>query len=170
MMRNYGLLMIAMICGVSMYAQKTDTGFTNDPSKTTVNTRTAGTKEQYYALHPKEDRSLAIEITGLPGMSFSVTNTADGSAAGMGYNHSENIVISLQTNVKDTSYQLVFYSEKENFQKIMSEEGNTRSVFYPMSMYADIKQKLEQSISLKKKVQLKLTLRKEGYSEAKLLF
>lgn len=167
MMKKFVSLMIAVFCGISLYAQKTDSGFTNDPAG---NNRTANTKEQYYALHPKEDKSLVIEITGLSNMSFTVANTADGTSAGMGYNRSENIVISLQTNSKDTAYQLVFYSEKENFQKILSEDGKTRSVYYPMAMYSDIKQKLEQYITLKKKIQLKLSLRKEGYSEAKLLF
>lgn len=166
-MTKYGLIIIGLFSGITLFAQKTDDTFTSDQ---TGNNRTANTKQQYYALHPKEDKSVLVEITGLSNMTFTVANTADGSSAGMGYNRSENIVISLLTNSKDTAYQLVFYSEKENFQKILSEEGKIRSVYYPMSMYTDIKQKLEQHISLKKKIQLKLSLRKEGYSEAKLLF
>ena len=165
-MKKYILLTTcpALFITLGLFAQKE-----NISSAGLIN-GTANTKEQYYALHPKEDKSDIIDITGLGNISFGVYNQTGGTAGSMGYTHSENIVLSLITNVKGSNYQLVFYSDKENLAKIVNQEGDLTSVYFPMSMYNDIKQKLDQAISQKKKAQLKLVQKTIGYIGASLLF
>lgn len=182
-MKRYLLFFAAILSFSSVFAQVTGTGFSRDPNDKskgnqsgtgapgkTGSTQVITSKDEYYTVLPREDRSILVEVTGTGDMTFSVTNTASGTATNMSYSHSDKIVILLRTNSRDTSYQLVFYSADEEFKKVYSEEGAVRSIYFPMSMYADIRTKLEQSFAARKKVQLKLTFKKEEYNEAKLLF
>ena len=127
-------------------------------------------KKDWIALHPENDRTQLVDILGIAGQSFSVANATDGSANGMGYNRTEHIELALVTNVKDTAYRILFYSDRETFQQVVSTAGTVRTVYFPAYMYADIKQKLDQALLQKKKAQLKIVLRKEGYTEASLQF
>ena len=166
MKKNVSLITGFLLMTTGLLAQKTE----NDPTAGAGGrTGTAQTKEQYYALNPKEDKSETIDITGTGSMSFSVSNKSHGSAAST-YTHSEKITLSISTNTKNTTYQLIFYSDKEYFQNITTQEGSIVSVYFPMSMYTEIKQKIDQFLAAKKKVQLKLTQKAEGFTEATLLF
>jgi len=116
----------------------------------------------------KEDKTEVIEITGINGASFSVSNTADGSTNS--YNHALRITIPLITTSKSGSYQLVFYSEVEKMPYATLEQGGVTSIYYPVSVYDGMKEKLEQAIAAKKKVKLNIVLKTTGYREGTITF
>lgn len=118
--------------------------------------------------NPAEDKTETCDVTGLGTCVFSVSNISDGTVKS--YKHALRITLGLLTSNKSGNYQLVFYSEGEDIPYAVSATDGKVSIFYPSGLYDDIKQKLEQSIATKKKVQLKVIQQTNGYKEGILIF
>jgi hypothetical protein len=115
------------------------------------------------------DESEVLNVTGISGSAFTVWNTADGTEKS--YNHELRVVVSLNiAENKSQKYQLVFYSSGDKIPFAVGNDVTSFSVFYPISMYESIKQKLEQSLNAKKRVQLKVIRKSDGYREGTLIF
>jgi len=165
-MKKYVILSLAglFFYSFSSQAQKAD----SDPN--VIQTDDGRSLKRLFKIqNVTEDKTEIIDIINTSNASFSASNMADGSAAS--YKHSLKITLSLSTpaTVKG-SYQLVFYTINENIPYAAATEGGVVTVFYPMSMYDGIKQKLDQSFAAKKKVQLKVIQKTNGYREGTLMF
>ncbi|MBK9382375.1 MAG: hypothetical protein IPN39_13750 [Chitinophagaceae bacterium] len=156
-------LMGVMLLSTFSQAQQAD----NDPN--VIAKDGSLSKRVFKNQNPAEDKTELIDIIGTGSAAFSASNTADGSTAS--YKHSLKITLALSTpaSVKG-SYQLVFYTIYENIPYAAATEGGVVTVFYPISMYDGIKQKLDQSFAAKKKVQLKVIQKTNGYREGTLMF
>lgn len=154
-----GLLLLPFLS----QAQNADT----DPN--VIKTDRGLSKRIFKNQNPPEDKTEIIDIIGAGSAAFSASNTADGSSSS--YNHSLRITIGLTTpaNVKGT-YQLVFYSVQENIPYAAAAQDGVMTVYYPISMYEGIKQRLDQSFAARKKVQLKVVQKTNGYREGTLMF
>jgi hypothetical protein len=115
------------------------------------------------------DESEVLNITGISGSSFTVSNIADGTEKS--YNHDLRVVISLNiAENKTEKYQIVFYSSQDKIPFAVANEISVFSVYYPISLYESIKTRLEQSVAARKKVQLKVVRKTNGYREGTLIF
>lgn len=165
-MKKYVVLSLAgLLClSFSSLAQKTD----SDPN--VIQTDDGRSLKRLFKIqNVTEDKTEVIDIIGTSNASFSASNTADGSSSS--YKHSLRITLSLSTpsNIKG-NYQLIFYSTGESIPYAAASIDGIVAVFYPMSMYEGIKQRLDQSFAAKKKVQLKVVQKTNGYREGTLMF
>ena len=165
-MKKYVILSLAglFFYSFSSQAQKAD----SDPNL--IQTDDGRSLKRLFKIqNVTEDKTEIIDIINTSNASFSASNMADGSAAS--YKHSLKITLALSTpaSVKG-SYQLVFYTINKNIPYAAATEGGVVTVFYPISMYDGIKQKLDQSFAAKKKVQLKVIQKTNGYREGTLMF
>lgn len=166
-MKRNALLILLVMLSMSSFSQK----FESDPATITGAQNIEKTKQQYAlkSRNVKDDKVSIVDITGISGGSFSTMNYPDGS--------SRNNNISLKTVVKLTaanansgSYQLVFYSENDRPLHVVDQAGTETSIFYPISLYEPMRQKLEQVLVQKKKFQIKITTNADGYKEALLSY
>jgi hypothetical protein len=67
-------------------------------------------------------------------------------------------------------FQIVFYNNSDLVPYSIEKEGLVNSVFIPVSFFDIVRAKLEQAVAAKKKVQLKVSSKKDGYREAVLQF
>ncbi|HMU46110.1 MAG TPA: hypothetical protein PKC72_07070 [Chitinophagaceae bacterium] len=152
---------LIMVC-YALNAQKTDAaggGGTDEKNSKLV----------FKSRNSTEDRELTLDILSTGNASFSVSNTSDGTVKS--YEHALRITVPLTvSNKKEGSFQLVFYKDGENMPYAVNQEPGMTTIYYPLSVYDEIKQKLEQAIAAKKKVQLKVVQRTAGYREATLIF
>lgn len=165
-MKKYFFLSLAglLFFSFSSLAQKAD----SDPN--VIQTDDGRSLKRLFKIqNVTEDKTEIIDIVGSGSASFSASNVADGSSSS--YNHSLRITLTLTTpsNVKGT-YQLVFYSNGEKIPYAAGSADGVVAVFYPVNMYEGIKQKLDQSFAARKKVQLKVVQKTNGYREGTLMF
>ena len=125
-------------------------------------------KRAFKVENPGQDKTDVFDITGIGGASFTASNTADGSANS--YSHALRITLPLITSNKKENYQLVFYSQFEKIPFAVATEVGVTSIYFPASVYDDIRQKLEQAITARKKIQLKVTMKTNGFREGVLIF
>lgn len=118
--------------------------------------------------NPPVSASDTLTITGIGAVSFIVSNTSDGTANT--YRQSQKIVLPLVSSSKNNKYQLVFYGQYDNVAYAVAKEEEKTTIYYPAYMFGEIKQKLEQSLSQKKKVELRVTIKKDGFREGILVF
>lgn len=166
-MKRKGLLIPLVMLSISSFAQK----FESDPAAISGFQDKEKIKQQMALKNrnAQDDKVIVVEVTGIGGGSFSTMNYPDGS--------SRNNNLSLKTTLKLTvsannagSYQLVFYSENEKPVHVAEQSGTETSIFYPISLYDVIRQKIEQATMQKKKCQIKLTTSNDGYREAVLIY
>ncbi len=125
-------------------------------------------KRMFKPKNPVEDKTDLFDVSGLGGTVFTASNKSDGTTNS--YNHTQKITLSLiLANSKSQNFQLVFYSREEETPYAAEETGGIVSVYFPISMYDEIKQKLDQSITARKKVQVKVIQKKDGYREGTLI-
>lgn len=119
--------------------------------------------------NPEKDQTDQFEIQALGTTTFTASNTADGSANS--YRHSLQIVLGLIPVNRNASsnFQLLFYSPHDNIQQAASYKDGTLSIYYPVSVYDDIRTKLEQALAAKKKVTVKVVQKPNGYREGTLV-
>jgi hypothetical protein len=118
---------------------------------------------------PAADKTENFDVKSIGTVSFAASNTADGSANS--YKHALRITMSLvMADPKAGNYQLVFYSEGENVPLAVSRDAGTVSIYYPVAVYTDIKDKLEQALLARKKVTIKVTEKTTGFREGVLVF
>jgi hypothetical protein len=116
----------------------------------------------------KQDKMDILDITGVSSSTFSTSNIFDGTINS--YKHSLKITMSLLTSGSPKeAYQLVFYSADDQMPFVANSDAGITYVYYPISLYEAIKQKLDQSFAAKRKVQLKVTQRTDGFREGVLI-
>lgn len=126
-------------------------------------------KPAFKARQPQEDKSEIFEVAGLGQTTYTASNTEDGSVKS--YDHQLRIVVSLNTvGNKASSCQLVFYSAGDKIQQAASADNGQVNVYYPVSVYESVRSRLEQALTARKKVQVKITQKTNGYREGVLMF
>lgn len=117
-----------------------------------------------------EDKSETFTITGIGNnVTFSASNYSDGTANS--FNHLQKVTLPITVTYNTPiKVQLVFYApgDKIPHTAMWTNEGVT--VFYNMDFYDEIKKRLSDALAAKKKVQLQVIIKKDGYREASLLF
>lgn len=116
----------------------------------------------------KENKEDILEITGIGTSTFATSSTFSGTASSYKYSLKINVAL-LTSSANKESFQLVFYSPEEALPLAATSEAGVTYAYYPISLYEAIKLKLDQSLAAKKKVQLKVTLRTDGFREAVLI-
>ena len=106
----------------------------------------------------------AFDVVGLGLPSFTVSNMADGSFES--YSHNLRITYPLQLGGGRTNFQLVFYGLNDKIPYAVAQEGNITSIYMPYSTHDHLKGKIEQTLSARRKVQLKINLMPSGLREA----
>jgi|JI6StandDraft_1071083.scaffolds.fasta_scaffold00099_4 hypothetical protein len=157
------LLLLAGLLSVHVQAQKSE----EDPEAV----RSGGVlmKRAFKTEMPAADKNETWEVKGISSVVFAASNLADGSHNS--YKHSLRITMELtMTDVKAGKFQLVFYSAGENMPYAMSRLDGITSIYYPVAIYDDIRQKLEQSLAIRKKVTVKVAEKTNGYKEGVLVF
>ena len=159
---------LSVICAVclsvlSVSAQNTDrTGKVNESSVSMKAKMKGGN------LILKDETEL-LNITGVNSSVFTVSNMSDGTEKS--FNHDLRIILSLNTaENKNEKYQLVFYGSQDKIPFAVANEITAFSIYYPIAMYESIRENLDRSLASKKKIQLKLTRKTDGYREGTLIF
>jgi hypothetical protein len=115
-----------------------------------------------------EDKTETSDITGIGASTFSTSNTFDGTTKS--YKHNLKITLELLTSAgKASTYQLVFYSPDDQQLFAANSNAGVNYIYYPISFYEGIKLKLEQSLAARKKIQVKVTFKKDGFREGVLI-
>jgi hypothetical protein len=123
---------------------------------------------QAFKVIPAEEKSEQFDVIGFGAISISVSNTADGTPSS--YIHNSRVTLPLVLAGAKANYQVVFYNNSDLVPYSVEKEGLVNSVFVPISLYDIVKTKLEQAVTAKKKVQLKVSSKKDGFREAVLQF
>lgn len=120
--------------------------------------------------NPSQDQTDQFDIQGLGSTSFTVSNTADGSSNS--YRHALNVVVSLipVSKTAGSNFQLHFYSPGENIQQAASYKDGVLNIYYPVALYEDIRNRLEQALAARKKVTVKVVQKPNGYREGSVVF
>ena len=123
--------------------------------------------------NPSSDKTDQFEIQSVGGTTFMASNTADGTTNS--YNHTLQINMSLvpvKTNStpSNANFQLIFYSESQQIQQAATYADGSLSIYYPISFYDGVREKLEQAFAARKKVYVKVVQKPNGYREGTLVF
>jgi hypothetical protein len=119
--------------------------------------------------NPTTDKTDQFDIQSIGGTTFMASNTADGTTNS--YNHTLQINVSLvPVRTGNNNFQLVFYSESQNVPQAATYADGVLNIYYPISFYDGIRQKLEQALAAKKKVYVKVVQKPNGYREGTLVF
>lgn len=163
-MIKYWMTVIAMgmVCIVAAQSQETqrdDAGMLDASLQ----------KRVFKVAQPTADRSDIYEVTSLGQTTHTASNTSDGSVAS--FRHSMRIELSLVTPAyKGGTCQLVFYGSDDKIQQAASTDNGVVSIYYPLAVYESLRTRLEQAIAGRKKVQIKVTQKTNGYREGVLIF
>lgn len=133
-----------------------------------INGKVRASKFEYALLaNPTVDKIAEYSITGIGTNTFSVSNRSNGTNSAT--QPEQKIVLELLTNNKNDKIELIFFSNSEGMITVGEWKG-VISVYYPLSWYESIKQKLDQSILIKKKANLKVKILADGNREGQLIF
>ena len=131
-----------------------------------------GKDKQTEALNSRnksEDKTDLLDITGIAGTVFTSMNYSNFGSRNT--NHTYKITLSVLTGSnKAGGYQLVFPPEGETISAAVEAQNGITSIYFPMNTYQALSQKLEQSLTSKKKIQLKIIQNPSGYREGILIF
>lgn len=126
-------------------------------------------KAIFKARQPAEDKTETIEVTGLGQTTHFVSNMSDGTTNS--FRHTVRLVAALQTPAfKGGTVQLVFYSPEDRVRQAAENENGVISIYYPLAVYESLRGRLEQALQARKRVQLKVTMKTDGYREGVLVF
>ena len=154
-------LCIALSGTISVSAQESET----------ISTRIKPMGQQIFKIYnnPTQDKTDQFEILGLSATTFTSSNTIDGTANS--YKHSLQIVVVLTPANKtgNSNFQLIFYSPNDNIQQAATYNDGLLNIYYPVAVYDDIKTKLEQAFTARKKVTVKVIQKTNGYREGTLI-
>lgn len=160
----FGSLIFMLLFSTVSIAQQSDNATTQPPGNERLKLR-----KVFKPDNPTVDKTDVIDITGMKGATFTVSNKADGSE--YSYDQSLRIVLGLQpANNKSGDFQVVFYSPAEKIPYAVTQEGGMTTIYYPVATYEGVRQNLEQALAARKKVQLKIIQKTDGYREGSLIF
>jgi len=164
MMKQWVLILGISVSTISI-AQKSEVDM-NAPG---VITDATLQKRAFKAAQPTEDKSEIWEVTALGQTTYTASNVMDGSVSS--FQHTLRIVVGLTTPAnKNSTYQLVFYGADEKIQQAAGLDNGVVSVYYPLATYEALRSRLEQALLARKKVQVKMTQKTNGYREGVLVF
>ena len=156
--------LLLIVCGILFSSL-----FAFSQNESLVDARTKSGLGSFKATLPTDDKTETIDITGSKLASISVSNTADGSLNS--YKHALRIVLSLtNSNPRSAAIQLVFYANNESIQYAEFNDKGTINIYYPSEVYETIRQRLDESFNARKKVQVKIVEKTNGYREGTLIF
>ena len=117
-----------------------------------------------------QDKDDMIEISGINGTVFTAYNNFDGSPGS--YNQMLQISIGLLPVMPGGSYNfsLIFYSPADKISQAAYYDQGVLDIFYPMAMYGEIKEKINQSIHDNKKIYVRVIQKVNGYREGSIIF
>lgn len=119
--------------------------------------------------NPAQDKTDQFEITSIGSVTFTTSNTVDGTTNS--YKHTQKITLQLfPAGNKTGTYLLNFYPENQNIPEAASYTDGTLNIYYPLSMLSTVKESLEKALAAKKKVFVKVTQKPNGYREGTLAF
>lgn len=126
-------------------------------------------KRIFKTRQPEKDLTESWEVSGFGQTIYTASNVMDGSASS--FQHTIRIVVGLSTPAnKKSSYQLVFYGADEKIQQAASLENGVVSIYYPLATYEGLRSRLEQALVARKKIQVKMAQKTNGYREGVLVF
>jgi hypothetical protein len=158
-------LIVAILLSSTCFAQISGSDIESVSSISDANVQ----KRVFKVRQPEKDLFESWEVSGLGPTSYTTSNVMDGSVNS--YQHSLRIVVGLTTPAyKNGSYQLVFYGADEKIQQAASVENGVVSLYYPVAAYEVLRTRLEQALTARKKVQVKMTQKTNGFREGVLLF
>ncbi|MEY3589928.1 MAG: hypothetical protein RLZZ466_448 [Bacteroidota bacterium] len=108
--------------------------------------------------------SETLELVNLGSPSFSVSNLADGTLSS--YQHSTRVIYSIQVINGKGEYKLVFYGIGEKIPYSVITENGITTINMPFQLHDYFKSKVDQNLTARKKVQLKINLSTSGLREA----
>lgn len=151
-----GFLLIANLSSAQQVVEVEKTVLARNPDKVFV------------PVNPSQDKTDLFEITGIGNVVYTTSNVADATVSS--YKHSLKITIELFTSKNKTgNYQLIFSSPEEKIPYSASFLNDVLSIYYPLSVYESIREKLEQALAAKKKIQIKVIQKVNGYREGTLI-
>jgi hypothetical protein len=164
-MNKHMILFSLMICSLSVMGQQTET-VTDEMFS---NGQGGFRKPAFKARQPTEDKSEIYDVTGIGQTTYLASNTMDGTIAS--YEHSIRIQVGLTTPAaKGMNCQLIFYGPNEKVQQAVSSDNGAVSIYYPIAVYESMRSRLEQALAARKKIQVKVALKTNGYREGVLVF
>lgn len=119
-------------------------------------------------VRPMQSKEESWEIIGLGAPVIAVSNMADGTTKS--FQHSFRVSYPLQVAGGKSNYRLIFYGEDEEIPYAVHADVSGTNIYFPYAAHDHIKNKIEQWLLARKKVQLKLTQKVEGNREAILNF
>jgi hypothetical protein len=164
-MKKYFVLSFALLFSFCL------TAFSQTNLSLSQETQTGGQKMAFKTNRElKENTADVFDIQSIGGTTFTTSNVADGTTASFTHNTLVNVTLVPAVKPEKNKIQLVFYSSSVNiYQAAMNMDG-TINVFYPISLYDAIREKLDQALAAKKKVQVKVVQQTSGYREGSLIF
>lgn len=116
-----------------------------------------------------EDKIEQFEIANIGSLTFSASNTVDGSSNS--FRHVQKITIQLfPAGNKPGTYMLNFYQDGQNIPEAATSASGMVNLYYPLSVMPALKESLDKALAAKKKVIVKVTQKTDGYREATLVF
>ena len=161
-MKKQLFLTVCILCLISSFVQAQPT------ESARTNIIDGKSQLMFKPIKLNKEMTEIFEVTGTGGATFTSSNTADGSVKS--FDHALRITLTLTTNSKAGSFQLVFYPESEDMPYAAINNNGNLSIYYPINLYESIKQKLDQYLNARKKVQLKIVQRTDGFREGSLIF
>lgn len=157
------ILLLAGIFSTQVSAQQ----FEQDPN--VIQGKATAGKRLFKTEAPTADKTENFDVKAIGSVSFAASNTADGSSNS--YKHSLRITMSLiMSDPKAGNYALVFYTPGESIPLSVEKTAGQVTIYYPASVYSDIKEKLEQALLARRKVTIKVTEKTTGFREGVLSF
>lgn len=141
--------------------------YEQDPN--VIQNKVSAGKRLFKTEAPAADKTENFDVKAIGNVSFAASNIADGSANS--YKHSLRITMGLvMADPKAGNYQLVFYTPGETIPLAVEKTAGEVTIYYPVTVYADIKEKLEQALLARKKVTIRVTEKTTGFREGVLSF
>lgn len=157
------ILLLAGIFSTQVSAQQ----FEQDPN--VIQGKATAGKRLFKTEAPTADKTENFDVKAIGSVTFAASNTADGSSNS--YKHSLRITMSLiMADPKAGNYALVFYTPGESIPLSVEKTAGQVTIYYPASVYSDIKEKLEQALLARRKVTIKVTEKTTGFREGVLSF
>ena len=126
-------------------------------------------KRAFKAAQPSADKFDSWDVTALGQTTYSATNVMDGSVNS--FQHTLRVVVGLTTPAfKTGTCQLVFYGTDEKIQQAAALENGVVSIYFPLAVYESMRSRIEQALTARKKVQVKMTQKTNGFREGVLVF